>query len=500
VITRIDAAPSGELFAHFSETLSGWPLAQCERAPAMPPATGGALLGDAEVISKACAAHNGEKVKRLAAGTWQQEYDSQSEADLALCCLLAFWSRDPAQLDRLFRTTGLFREKWDEKRGAATYGQRTVSEALARQTEMYTPAGAMVLSQSVTPHTPAQPPAHSPQQLWGASVPRLQFTDLADMLERHYPLPTWLIKDLIPEGLTFFVGSPKSSKTYLAYSLALSLAYEAQRGGKWLGQYPIANPGPVVYISLEDDEADSRWRIAELAPQLTAIPREHFVFLHGFELPRFNEGLVDALREQALEVYHPSLIVLDPISYLYAPIKKGGDQFSEVKDMLLPLRWLGKTYHSTILAVDHRRKKSADDVDIVETTYGSNAKIAVADAILVIVRDDKEITVHARVRKAGDQTLTLEFAFNTDGTAHWTWKGSTDGLLHAGQYGDLRMKVITVLMATPIPLSVDEILLTLNMPVSQQTRNSVRQLLWRALKAKEVDKTSRGQYVWVGGS
>ena len=61
-------------------------------------------------------------------------YPSESEADAALCELLAFWgARDPAQLDRLVRRSGLYRPKWDERRGAdgATYGQVTIARALA---------------------------------------------------------------------------------------------------------------------------------------------------------------------------------------------------------------------------------------------------------------------------------------------------------------------------------------------------------------------------------
>jgi hypothetical protein len=335
---------------------------------------------------------------------------------------------------------------------------------------------------------------------WGTPRPPLHVADLADMLERTYPIPQWLIKDLIPEGLTFFVGSPKSSKTYLAYSLALSLAYDAHRGGKWLGQYEVVMPGPVVYVTLEDDEADSRWRIAELAPWLKTIARGQFLFVHGLELPRFQEGLIEAITEDILAPYHPALIVLDPISYLYAPAKKSGDQFTEVKDMLLPLRWLGKEHHCAIVGVDHRRKKSAEDIDIFETTYGSNAKIAVADAILMIVRDDKEITVHARVRKAEDQTLTLQFAFAPDGTAEWSWKGSTAGLLQTGNYSDLRAKALSALSGSPMPMSIEDLLLACNIPVSQQTRNSMKQVLWRAMKSQEVQKTTRGQYVWAAGN
>jgi len=335
---------------------------------------------------------------------------------------------------------------------------------------------------------------------WGTQqpLPQLTITDLADMLDRTYPLPAWLIDKLIPEGLIFFIGSPKSSKTYLGYSLALALAYEAQRGGKWLGHYTMSHPGTVVYITLEDDEADSRLRIAELAPWLKTIEPGKLLFVHGEDFPRFDQGLVEVLRDQILERYHPALVVLDPISYLYSTIKRNGDLFAEVKNMLLPLRWLGRKYHCTIAGVDHRRKQTKDDIDIFETQYGSGGKQAIADAMFVIVRDDKEITVHARLRKAQDQTLTLNFNFLPNGSAVWTLNGAVDGLLGIGQYSDLRMQVLNALSGAGIPLSIQDLLAGLNIPDSRQTRNSVFQILFRAQKSKEVEKTDRGKYVWTG--
>jgi hypothetical protein len=350
------------------------------------------------------------------------------------------------------------------------------------------------------PLPPSPSPTPHDSQSWGTPPPPLIITDLADMLERTYPVPKWLIKALIPEGLIFIIGSPKSSKTYLGYSLALSLSYEAQRGGLWLGHYPITTPGPVVYITLEDDEADSRFRVAELAPWLKTIQRDQLLFVHGEGFPRFDQGLVDVIREQILDRYHPALVVLDPISYLYSPMKRNGDQFSEVRDMLLPLRWLGRAYHCTIAGVDHRRKQSANDIDIFETQYGSVSKGAIADAMFVIVRDDKEITVHARIRKAPDQTLTLGFEFTLQGEAVWTWKGSVDGLVGIGQYGNLRQQVIEILSGAQIPMSMRDILAALNLPDSKHTRDSIYHILFRAQKSQEVQKTTRGQYVWAGGN
>jgi putative DNA primase/helicase len=64
-------------------------------------------------------------------GNWKRRFSSQSEADLALVGLLAtFVGANPTQIDRLFRSSALFRPKWDEQRGSETYGERTINKVL----------------------------------------------------------------------------------------------------------------------------------------------------------------------------------------------------------------------------------------------------------------------------------------------------------------------------------------------------------------------------------
>lgn len=94
-------------------------------------------LSDQEIIEKASKAKNADKFNRLIAGQWQGEYPSQSEADLALCCGLAFWTPDADQIDRLFRQSGLYRGKWDR----ADYRNDTINKALELTPEHYTPGG-----------------------------------------------------------------------------------------------------------------------------------------------------------------------------------------------------------------------------------------------------------------------------------------------------------------------------------------------------------------------
>lgn len=98
---------------------------------------------DDELLERAKNAKNGAKFERLWNGT-TTGYDSHSEADMALCSLLAFWTGgDRTRVDRLFRDSGLYREKWDEVHysDGSTYGEKTVARAVAMTSEYYSPSG-----------------------------------------------------------------------------------------------------------------------------------------------------------------------------------------------------------------------------------------------------------------------------------------------------------------------------------------------------------------------
>ena len=98
---------------------------------------------DAEILEKAYTYIYCDKLAALLAGDWQAYAASHSEADLALCNLLAFWlGADKARMDAAFRASGLFRPKWDQRRGADTYGNITLARALAECQEVYDPTPA----------------------------------------------------------------------------------------------------------------------------------------------------------------------------------------------------------------------------------------------------------------------------------------------------------------------------------------------------------------------
>lgn len=90
-------------------------------------------IADDEILRRARSAANGEKFRRLWSGDTSLyatgANGGKSEADLALCSILAFWcGPDEVGIDRLFRQSGLYRSKWER----ADYRALTIAVALDR--------------------------------------------------------------------------------------------------------------------------------------------------------------------------------------------------------------------------------------------------------------------------------------------------------------------------------------------------------------------------------
>ena len=111
-------------------------LADDSPEPSDPPAAteGDAVLTDAEIIERAANAENGDKFRRLWMGD-TSGYPSHSEADQALCNMLAFWcGGDEQRIEHLFGKSGLTREKWNTR---PDYRERTIRNAIEDCNDYY---------------------------------------------------------------------------------------------------------------------------------------------------------------------------------------------------------------------------------------------------------------------------------------------------------------------------------------------------------------------------
>lgn len=93
-----------------------------------------------DIITLAGKAKNAPRFNALMQGDYS-EYVSQSEADMALCNMLAFWCRcDVDMMDCIYRRSGLMRDKWDRRQSGSTYGAITIQKAIADCEKVYEPA------------------------------------------------------------------------------------------------------------------------------------------------------------------------------------------------------------------------------------------------------------------------------------------------------------------------------------------------------------------------
>lgn len=105
-----------------------------------PSDAGSIVLSDEEIIELACKQRrSGSKFDSLWNGNWNTHFNSASEADSSVVFTLAFYTKDPEQIDRIFRRSKLMRSKWDEKHGEKTYGQSTIDKALCKVTKQFQP-------------------------------------------------------------------------------------------------------------------------------------------------------------------------------------------------------------------------------------------------------------------------------------------------------------------------------------------------------------------------
>lgn len=82
---------------------------------------------DDEILERLFKSLNGSKIKALYEGDLGK-YESNSEADLALCGYLAFWlDGDFNRIDRAFKNSGLYRDKWNRQ----SYKQLTINKAIS---------------------------------------------------------------------------------------------------------------------------------------------------------------------------------------------------------------------------------------------------------------------------------------------------------------------------------------------------------------------------------
>lgn len=210
---------------------------------------GSLSMSDNDIIEKAKKAKNGNKFIALYGGDISNNSDDHSSADLAFCRMLAFYTQDPSQIDRIFRSSGLSREKWINREDYRTH---TITKAITSCAECYKPAGNNYQLNATTPKMLDEPQNSIKLKQETVKKPSLEKTSIfqpytfQDLLTM--PPKEWLIDQVFGAGdIGMIYGPPGCGKTFIVIDMILKMC----SGEQWADRFAVSRKLNVAYCAGE---------------------------------------------------------------------------------------------------------------------------------------------------------------------------------------------------------------------------------------------------------
>ena len=375
------------------------------------------VLTDQQVLDCAFRASNGNVFSMLHAGNWKmvkdeaglQKYPSQSEADIALCNMLAFYTDNREQVGRIYWDSPLFRNGTKRKRKADP-------------DYLFNPKFGIVTKSFDQKSLPVdiriQPP-------FGNN----DFVEITSMENIEMEQLTWLWNGFLPKGkLTLLAGPSGVGKSTIAFSFAATVS----AGAMW-PDHTQSECGHVLIWSSEDDVADT------ILPRLVAMGavRQNIHVLksttkHGVK-NSFDPATDVPLLYQTIQRMggKPSLLIIDPI---VSAIAGDSHKSNDVRRGLQALVDMAAELDMAVLGITHFAKNSQGR-NPVERIIGSQAFAAFARVNLVAAENEEtgeRVFCKAQTNISKDKggfTYTIEVRpldNNIIGTAI-VWGGSIEG-------------------------------------------------------------------------
>lgn len=204
----------------------------------------------------------------------------------------------------------------------------------------------------------------------------------SDLAEAEISEPVWVIKDILPAGIVFLAGPPKTMKS------TLEMAFSVVVAGLQTNCLPAemlqlgSEPGLVMGLSAEATAGELR-HMVEVGMRLK-VPDDRRILIAddpwSFRLDD-PDGLEQILAW--LENRKPKLFWLDPLRDFHSLDEKDS---GAINRLLRPIQRWAKANGSCFMVVHHTRKKAQDDKSDYDAgdMRGTTALFGIADGVIMI--------------------------------------------------------------------------------------------------------------------
>lgn len=325
------------------------------------------------------------------------------------------------------------------------------------------------------------------------SSPPLEFKTLTgtELLHREFPQSPCLVEDLMPAGGVGFIAGPSGArKTWLCLEIAICVS----TGNPVFGQFPVLNPGHVLFVLGEDSLRSVQNRLS-LLTHGKGLPDSALDKIHFLEATGILSS--EELRKQLMTFcrkYSPKLLILDPFVRMH---NADENVSKDIQPVLGFLRKIQREFRCAVWLTHHLSKNRSDDKRrsgrLMELMRGSGDLGAWADTVISIDRsgENSETPTSVTVAKQRDIPERPPFFFTLDIS-----EKSAVINFHDGGLSDLKIQILSEKIFSELGKfsgGVPQKKLLENIPGNNQIKRSAIKKLAELGKIKIIDEPRLAQ-------
>lgn len=299
--------------------------------------------------------------------------------------------------------------------------------------------------------------------------------------------PKWLVRNLLPTGLTIMGGRSKVGKSYFMMNLCLALA---QKKPVFADQDFKSQAGQILYLSLEDTPKRFQTRMKEIEqePNRELLQKNLFP---AFEWKKLTKGGLIDIEAWIKNQPNPRCVVVDTVAKVWN--KKsgtgGGGLYAEEYAIYGPLAEMAHKHNMSIILVTHTTKTKTTDV--FDQILGGMGTQGPADNLVVLANMDRSNKKVFSIR--GKDIEEKHLSFEAAG-AVWDYIGEAETVQKTSQ----RQELYNLLLEEGKPLTVKEIKSLVSDMRLSIAQNSVQIVLRKMVAEGQLEQPGHGKYAIAG--